>query len=75
MEESLLRDDVMGRQQTSACCGCGTGINHLVHVNTCVHPMMVCVRGHTAVALKAPIETSIDLLALVDQLLGLLGMT
>ena len=72
MEESLLWDDVMGRQQTS---GCGTGINHLVHVNTCVHPMMVCVRGHTAVALKAPIETSIDLLALVYQLLGLLGMT
>ena len=66
-----MGDDVVRRKQT---CGRGAWVNHLVHIHTCVHPLMVSVRGHTTVALEAPIETSIDLLTLIDKLLGLLGM-
>ena len=35
---------------------------------------MVSIRGHTTVALEAPIETSVDLLTLINELLGLLGV-
>ena len=71
MEESLLRNYVVRRKQAR---GCGAGLDHLVHIHSGVHPVVVCVWSNT-MALEAPIEATINLLALIDELLGLLGMS
>ena len=69
--ESLLWNYIVRGEQAS--CG-GAGIDHLVHVHSCIHAVVVGVWRHS-MALDTSVEASIGFLALVNQLLGLLGMS
>ena len=70
--EGLLWNYIMRGEEASCS---GAGVYHLVHVHPRIHAMVIGIRCHPSMALEAPIEAAVDLLALVDQLLGLLGVS